>query len=212
MTENISPLLNTRLSSKDGDLLETCGFEYNFNDSWFEPEFPTPFITRDTLKEKGLVGNGCNALTRGPLAKFYDLEIVREKGSRIKGFRVLGRKEDPNMFKQTIPVSVRKALLVPGASCPITGQMDTLEIDHRDGRKESTCFKVSEYQVLSKTANDIKRQNCKDCKKTGKRYDATRMKFKLPVSSGSLEYEGTCKGCFWYDPIDFRAKVPTVYN
>lgn len=58
----------------------------------------------------------------------------------------------------------------------------TIEIDHKDGRKDS--MRVSElamqefedFQPLCKAANDIKRQICKTCKETNTRWSAKNIK------------------------------------
>ena len=52
------------------------------------------------------------------------------------------------------------------------------EVDHKDWRKDNLetmntkTQKLEDFQPLSKPANDAKRQFCKECKKTWKRYDA----------------------------------------
>ena len=53
-----------------------------------------------------------------------------------------------------------------------------IEIDHKDGRKnnqrisDTKTQKLEDFQPLSKAANDAKRQICKLCKETNKRWKA----------------------------------------
>ena len=67
--------------------------------------------------------------------------------------------------------------------------------------------KLSDFQPLSKAANDAKRQFCKDCERTNIRYDAKKLGYPMSYYKGNSTHDGTatgCEGCFWYDPIEFR--------
>lgn len=66
---------------------------------------------------------------------------------------------------------------------------------------------LSDFQPLSKAANDAKRQFCKECKQTGIRYDAKQLGYPMSYYKGSARHNGeenACVGCFWYDPLEFR--------
>lgn len=56
-------------------------------------------------------------------------------------------------------------------------------------------------------ANDVKRQICKECKRTGLRWDAQNIKGN-PYSfyEGDENYtdELGCVGCYQYDPVAYR--------
>ena len=86
------------------------------------------------------------------------------------------------------------------------------EVDHKDGRKNDERVmlnqdqQLSDFQPLSKAANDAKRQYCKDCKSTNLRYDAAKLGYPISFYKGTEHYDDTnkCIGCFWYDPIEFR--------
>jgi hypothetical protein len=53
--------------------------------------------------------------------------------------------------------------------------------------------------------NDFKRQKCKECKETGKRWKATNIKGNsIDFYKGGEDYKGTCKGCYLYDPVKYR--------
>lgn len=117
-----------------------------------------------------------------------------------------------NGFKQTngsryIRKDIRDSILK--TPCVITNIIsDKNEVDHRDGRypidtlqKESQ--KLEHFQPLHPQLNKQKRSDCFKCKKTGVRYDAKERGCSISVVSGGLNYEGTCKGCFWFEPKSF---------
>ncbi|EKE26459.1 MAG: hypothetical protein ACD_4C00283G0005 [uncultured bacterium (gcode 4)] len=87
--------------------------------------------------------------------------------------------------------------------------------DHKDWRKNNLetmntkTQKIEDFQPLSKPANDAKRQFCKECKKSWQRYDATKLWYPVSVVKWDLQYDEKlwCKGCFWYDPIEFRKNL-----
>lgn len=84
------------------------------------------------------------------------------------------------------------------------------ETDHKDGRLDNPRLTdinkqlKDDFQPLSKAANNAKRQHCKNCKKTGKRFDATLIGYTKSQIKGNGIYRGTCVGCYWYDPVAFR--------
>ncbi len=88
-----------------------------------------------------------------------------------------------------------------------------IEIDHKDGRKNDERIsnlksqKIEDFQPLCKAANDVKRQICKECKKTNIRWDAKNIKGN-PYSyyEGNEKYTEDlgCKGCYQYDPVEYR--------
>lgn len=67
--------------------------------------------------------------------------------------------------------------------------------------------RLSDFQPLSKAANDAKRQFCIECKNTGIRYDAKQLGYPMSYYEGEARHNGeenACIGCYWYDPIEFR--------
>ena len=67
--------------------------------------------------------------------------------------------------------------------------------------------RLSDFQALSKAANDAKRQFCKECMRTGIRYDAKQLGYPMAYYKGGAKHnneENACIGCYWYDPIEFR--------
>lgn len=67
--------------------------------------------------------------------------------------------------------------------------------------------KLEDFQPLCKAANDVKRQICKNCKMTDKRWDATNIKGNpYPFYEGDENYTEDlgCVGCYQYDPVEYR--------
>ena len=96
--------------------------------------------------------------------------------------------------------------------CVILGTSNP-ECDHKNGMKNEDRVmqnqeqKLSDFQPLSKAANDAKRQFCKECRRTGVRYDAKQLGYPISYYEGGAYHnneENACIGCFWYDPIEFR--------
>lgn len=89
----------------------------------------------------------------------------------------------------------------------------TIEVDHKDGRKndmrvsDPSTQRLEDFQPLCKAANDIKRQICKNCKANDKRWDARNIDGN-PYSfyKGDENYtdELGCVGCYQYDPVEYR--------
>ena len=66
---------------------------------------------------------------------------------------------------------------------------------------------LSDFQPLSKAANDAKRQYCKECRRTGIRYDAKKLGYPISYYAGGPNHnmeEDACVGCYWYDPLEFK--------
>ncbi len=90
-----------------------------------------------------------------------------------------------------------------------------IEIDHKDGRKDNARISnqetqtIDDFQPLCKAANDVKRQICKRCKATNKRWSAKNIKGNpYPFYEGDENYDATigCEGCYQYDPVKYRVE------
>ena len=67
--------------------------------------------------------------------------------------------------------------------------------------------RLEDFQPLSKAANDAKRQFCKECRRTGIRFDAQKLGYPMSYYKGGARHhneEDACVGCYWYDPIKFK--------
>ncbi|MBO7054076.1 MAG: hypothetical protein J6W37_01660 [Bacteroidales bacterium] len=150
----------------------------------------------------------------GQLAKKYILERFPAHGA-IEKVRTNGYNTQVS-FSQAIRKDIKD--YYRDKNCVMLGVCGTsvntrIEIDHKDGRKndlrvsDKATQKLEDFQPLCKAANDVKRQICKECKKTDKRWDAKNLKGN-PYSfyDGDENYttELGCVGCYQYDPVEYR--------
>lgn len=162
------------------------------------------------------LGNGFSwGRKHSPLEQKYVIEVDRSQtpGNGIDRIRLCGYNEE-EAFCQAIRPDIREHF--KDARCVMLGIRGTsvntrIEIDHKDGRKNDarvsdlSSQEVSDFQPLCKAANDAKRQICKECKRTDVRWDAKNL-LGNPFSyyEGGEKYEGTCVGCYQYDPVAYR--------
>jgi hypothetical protein len=144
-----------------------------------------------------------------------DLPVLHLKGHTITAYKLCGLQNIKDT--QSIRADIKNALRIK--RCPVLGTSNP-EIDHKNGRKNNPrvmCLatqKETDFQALSKAANDAKRQHCINCRITGQRFDAQTLGFAKSVSEGDLNYiEGPdgCVGCYWYDIEDFHLKISPAF-
>lgn len=130
--------------------------------------------------------------------------IKRSKlGNKVHSIQLIGFNTDPE--KHNIPQNVRN-YFKDKPSC-FSGSQQDLQIDHKNGKyNDEDPNDINNYQILTRQENDIKRQYCKSCKNTGKRFDAKSLGFGISWTAGD-EKSSSCIGCFWNDIKDFRQKV-----
>lgn len=146
----------------------------------------------------------------GPFGKKYLIE--RDKsitpGNKTDAIRTVGFNNGD--YSQYIRADIRK--IIQNQRCVVLGTSKP-EVDHKNGMKnESRVMRnenqqLSDFQPLSKAANDAKRQYCKECIKTGIRYDARQLGYPMAYYKGVAQHnneENACEGCYWYDPIEFK--------
>lgn len=147
----------------------------------------------------------------GTFGKKYIVERdkTRTPGNRTDAIRTVGFFKD-NSYSSYINPEIKR--IISSKKCVILGTSNP-ECDHKNGMKNEARVmqnedqQLSDFQPLSKAANDAKRQFCKVCKKTGKRYDAKLLGYPISFYYGNENHNGeenACIGCFWYDPIEFR--------
>lgn len=133
----------------------------------------------------------------------YIVYIHKEKG-RTEYIQLRGYSN--SSYKQSIKTSIRKKVLLK--PCVVLNTKHNLECDHKDGFKAFDVTPENQeenlFQPMHKSVNDSKREHCKKCRKTRKRFDAKKLGYKKSVFTGTLRYEGTCKGCYWHDPYIFN--------
>ena len=133
------------------------------------------------------LGNGgswCRA--NSSLAKEFIIQIDRSKtaGNSIDAIKLNGFNKKTVHFKQSIRSDIKE--FYKNKKCVMLGvcgksENTKIEIDHKDGRKNNQRVsnlktqKIEDFQPLCKAANDIKRQICKECKKTNKRWNAKNL-------------------------------------
>lgn len=96
--------------------------------------------------------------------------------------------------------------------CVVLGTNTDVQCDHKNGRYTDANLsidrqRIDQFQPLHASANGAKREHCDRCKKDNKRFDARLLGYPKGWLYGDAQYEGTCQGCFWYDPVAFRASL-----
>lgn len=161
---------------------------------------------------KLMFGNGLDwARKESAFAKKYIVEVERNvtPGTKVDLIRVNGFRTEPSST-QSIRQDIWKS--IKQCRCVVLGTSNP-EVDHKNGWKNDSAVeslskqKLSDFQPLSKAANDAKRQFCKECRRSHRRYDAKRLGYPISYYAGNDTHDGSadgCIGCFWYDPIEFR--------
>lgn len=163
-------------------------------------------ISEFTGRYTGLLfGNGGSwARDDGGLAHRYNIRRNKD-GGRIVSVELQGMKKIP--IQKTINADIKKHY--KGMRCVVLDTSET-ECDHKDGRRDDPRLNdpkkqtLDDFQPLSKAANNAKRQHCKRCRETNERYDAKPFGYPVSQVKGNGKYNGTCVGCYWHDPIEFR--------
>lgn len=175
----------------------------------------TEFVGKYKELQLGNGGSWCRKSSS--LAKKYILKFDKSKtkGNSIDAIKLVGFNKNKS-FDQAIRNDIKN--YYKNQKCVMLGingnsENTRIEIDHKDGRKDdwwvsnTETQRFEDFQPLCKAANDVKRQICKNCKQTNKRWDAKNIKGN-PYSF----YEGTekyteelgCRGCYQYDPVEYR--------
>lgn len=163
-----------------------------------------------------MFNNGLDFGRKGSwLDKNYKIDIERGKGGKIIKIRLNGFNTEKT-FNQNIRKNIKD--FYKNKNCVMLGVNGDsanvkIEIDHKDGRKSDLRVsdiktqKLEDFQPLCKAANDVKREICKKCVATGKRWNAKNLKGN-PYSfyDGDENYtaELGCVGCYQYDPVEYR--------
>ncbi|MBR1485676.1 MAG: hypothetical protein IJ597_00280 [Synergistaceae bacterium] len=157
------------------------------------------------------LGNGASWCRKeSTIAKNYKVEFDKSltPGNSIDAIRLAGKNDGD--YSQHIKDSIKKN--IKSKRCVVLGTSNP-EVDHKNGMKNEDRVmknenqKLSDFQPLSKAANDAKRQFCKECKQTGIRFDAKKLGYPMSYYKGGAKHnneEDACVGCFWYDPLEFK--------
>lgn len=175
--------------------------------------YATEFVGKYENLKFGNGGGWC----RGSSSLAKKFKVLFDKritpGNSIDAIKLCGFNEQET-FSQAIRADIKA--FYQDKRCVMLGtkgfsENTKIEIDHKDGRKDdwrvsnADTQRIEDFQPLCKAANDVKRQICKVCKETNKRWDAKHIKGN-PYSfyEGDEEYRGTCIGCYQYDPVAYR--------
>lgn len=139
------------------------------------------------------------------LGKRFKIERIL-KSNRVYSVQLVGF--NSNINNHNIPAYIAQNLERRCVVLDITSQV---EIDHKDGRYEKENYELDDFQGLAKTVNDAKRQHCKECKRTGIRFNATVLGSSIPYISGDA-HSTICDGCYWYDPRKFWQEATKNYK
>ena len=162
-------------------------------------------------------GNGRDwARPSSRFAKTFNVKTRKKNDKetgKIMAIWLNGFNEDENTSQQ-IATWIKND--VSKRPCVILGTTSRVEVDHKAGLKNDLRVmgdvktqRLDDFQPLSKTANVVKRQRCRECKKTRKRFDATTLGYPMSVLWGGLELDvrgaDPCGGCYWNDPMEFKS-------
>lgn len=175
----------------------------------------TEFVGKYKKLQLGNGGSWCRA--NSTLAKKYVVEFDKSltSGNSIDAVRLNGFNLNKT-FSQNIRSDIKE--FYRNKNCVMLGvqgnsENTKIEIDHKDGRKDdwrvsdAKTQNLNDFQPLCKAANDIKRQICKNCKKTDKRWDAKNLKgnpYSFYEGDENYTEELGCIGCYQYDPVEYR--------
>lgn len=153
----------------------------------------------------------------GPFGRKYIIE--RDKsitpGNRTDAIRTVGFFTG-NAYSSYIDPEIKK--VIQSMRCVVLGTSNP-EVDHKNGMKnedrvmQNEDQKLSDFQPLSKAANDAKRQFCKECKRTGIRFDAKLLGYPMSYYAGTANHnfeEDACIGCYWFDPLEFKKHLMEI--
>ena len=192
--EGSKPYLFLKLASPDSD-----GYSREVFVSEFKGEY--------TKLRMGNGGDWCR--DDSTLGKYYNITRNKTKGKNTS-IKLNGHKKgsDSKPIPRKLGNKIRKkrcSILAIGGN--------QIQVDHKDGRRDdprlSDVNRVTEddLQPLSQAANSAKRQHCKECRETEKRFDAKRLGYTVSQTKGNDKYRGSCVGCYWHDPKAFNKMV-----
>lgn len=162
------------------------------------------------LKIGGNGGSWCRS--DSILGDHYNITRTKEK-NRIISVKLDGRKKKGD--SKPIPTGIQK--MMQQGRCAVLHTGGKNQTDHKDGRRDDPRLndpnKVSmdDFQSMSQAANSAKRQHCKECRSTNRRFDATVLGYSVSQTKGGLDYVGSCVGCYWHDPFEFNKLVSSNY-
>jgi hypothetical protein len=198
-------------NSQSGKLESIMNIDQNGISEWFEIEY-----LEKTLKFQ-IRGNGTPLLnknrglgTKYKIEKKYickdGIKISEQAAGKIIAVRTIGFAD----IKGYGTPSAETLKIIKKQKCSFCGTGGPVEIDHKDTYLDYIGeLPLEEFQPLCRRCNDLKRERCKKCKNTGKRFNALTLGYTVPFTSGNENFneETRCKGCYFNDPREFRSKL-----
>lgn len=175
------------------------------------------FVGKYKVLQLGNGGDFCRKSSSLQREYVVEFDKSRTPGNRIDAIRLVGFNQQ-KVFNQAIRKDIKDA--IRQRRCVMLGvngtsENTTIEVDHKDGRKndmrvsDMSSQRVEDFQPLCKAANDIKRQICKRCALSDIRWDARNIEGN-PYSfyEGDEHYTEKlgCVGCYQYDPVEYRVR------
>ena len=136
------------------------------------------------------------------MAKAFNFEpdqaFKKKGGAKIerRAYGLVKARSEQFPIRKDIKDAVRKRY------CAVLHTKAQIEVDHKDGRKDSwitndvNLQQLDDFQALHQTANKVKRQVCKDCDTNNQRFDARVLGFPCGWTEGGAQYQGTCRVAF----------------
>ena len=167
------------------------------------------WITVDRVKNADLSWTNNGNVRRGIVfgVKEYNWDFKRENNRRIVEMRLVGYNQSV-AFNQRIRKDIVDLLrqqtfcnFAPDCIVPLVDS--DKEIDHRWGRKDSPKYEyignideqsIDDFQLLSHSHNQYKRQQCVNCKHTNLRYSPPNNKL-FEIGGKEWDNEIGCAGC-----------------
>lgn len=149
-----------------------------------------------------------------PLGKEFIIARKKQNGS-IYSIRLDGKNKKQTEKYRGIADWIVSSLKTK--KCVILDVGTNIEIDHKNGKyndkelEDTQTQRLSDFQAMSKAANNAKRAHCRQCKETGRRFDARRLGYKESFTMGDFD-SVNCEGCYWHDPQKFNRLISVDFN
>jgi hypothetical protein len=169
--------------------------------SWLLKELPDRYRPR-------IAGNGSCMFVKGRgLGRDFIFDKRYKRGLiAVRSVGLLGQIQREQSIRSDIAATIRQM------PCALLGTYQNIEVDHKNGRKNDRRLEdlslqvLDDFQPLNSTVNAVKREHCRRCEASGKRYDARDRGFRHGWWIGGEAFL-SCNGCFWHDIRRFNAEM-----
>lgn len=174
-------------------------------------------IPREDLPDAlGVFGNGGD-WCRDDAWKRYGIKIHRHK---YNGAIVELSYEFISVESFTQQIRPDISSVISKDKCVSCGTTSDIEVDHKNGRKNGPEMDINlqvlnHFQPLCGHCNKVKRERCKKCEESDKRFDARdNLYYTTGWIEGEEDYQENigCVGCYWYDPKKFKERLGSLIS